>query len=394
MSHRAPFALLAPLVLGLSLAGADGPQALRLKVLPLGSQGPVQDLGLKDWKVKLGGKPADVLSQRGPAETGKDPQRWAFVLMPVRDPEMRQLVLQSLATFMTSLPPSDAVLIVLRTDKGMECLTPGFTTRPSLWAKALDRLYNELPAGLRGSPESTFALPSSPISEAEEGMEPVNAFLARLAAQPVSNRQNEDVATPKGMVEMYPVETFGTYAKTVTRAIASVGQVSEALVSVPGSKHLIVISRSEVDDLAHPSWGRKAAALPAGNAAKANPYGSDWVSSKDIQNSKLQTEMMVRDVTLARTGLKTTLGRLGLTLHSVGGAGASYDGAFGEAAVNTGGYNFRFDMQLPQRLTQTLGTWASRYELTVAPPPGLERPAAVSVETSRPGVRITAPMLQ
>ena len=391
MSHRAPFALLAPLVLGLNLAGAEASESLRLRVLPLGDRGLVRDLTSKEWKVKVGGQAAEVLSQRGPAETGKDPQRWAFVLLPVRDPEMRQLVLQTLATFMTTLPPSDAVLVVLRTDKGMECLTPGFTTRPSLWAKALDCLYDELPSGLTGNPDPGFTLPQPPGPEAEEGMDPVQAVLARLAAQPVSQRRNQDLATPKAMVAMYPVETLGTYAKSVTRAIDAVAKVGEALARVPGETQLVVVSRSEIDDLAHPNWSRKAASLPAGNAVTpSQDYG--YMAEKDIQNTKLQTEMMVRDVTLARTAFKATFGRLGLTLHSLGGAGAGgYDGAFGEAAVSTGGNNFRFDMQLPQRLPQILGTWASRYELSVAVPAGVPRPAPLAVASTRPGVRVTAP---
>ena len=364
------------LSLGFVAANAQG--SLRLKALPLGDRGVVEDLSPSDWKVKVGDRDAKVISQRTPKEVGKDGQNWVFVFMPVRDPEMRRLAVHSVANFVSSLPATDSVLVVARTMKGLESFTPGATTRPSLWAKALDRVLGELPARLEGNSEPTYSLPSSPVGEKEEGMEPIQALLLGLPARKMEFRANDISTGRQSIIENYSADSLGSVSKNVCATLSSLEGLCEAIAKLSGEKQIVVISRGEIDDLASPVW--------------ANSVSS--FSMRDTLNSRLQAEMMIRDITLARMSLSAKLNQLGLTIHSIGGRGANYGGAFGEAASNSGGFQYRFESSLVARFSQLLPLWATRYELELALPAGISHPAKIDIETTRKNIRLFVPSVR
>jgi hypothetical protein len=212
-------------------------------------------------------------------------------------------------------------------------------------------------------------------------MKAVTAFLAKLTEKGLAKRVDDVVSRRKSVLDSYSVEDYGSLSKVVSAAIEGVGNVGKAIAGVPGDKHMVVISRNEVDDIANPIWGQKASQMRAGG-------------SNDVMNSRLQTELMVRDITLARESIKKTMVSLGLTLHSIGGMGEGWAGAYGEAALASGGNTFRMGNDLSPRLSQALNLWATRYELNVALPAGVARPAAIHVESTRKGLKLFAPTLQ
>jgi len=365
------------LLSGPTLLATDS-ELIHLKVLALQANGAISgDLAAKDWTLEVGGKTAQVVAQRNPQELSAAPQKWVLVFLPVRTPEARKLMLLASAAFLRTLPPSDSALIVMRAEKGLECLTPGFTVSPALWAKALDRLVQELPGGLRGEDQPTFILPESPVGEVAGDMKPIEAFLAKLAALELK-RDKEDGGSRRNLLDDYPVEQLGSYTHTVTEALAALVNLGEVIARVSGEKQLLVISRNEIDDLASPVWSRPMKDRSDPTAPKMNP--------------KLQVGLMRQDVTLARESLKNRFTGLGLTLHSVAGTGIEYGGALGEAATCTGGRSFRFDPDLEARLPQVLSSWAMRYDLSVQIPVGIKKPAKVDLKTTRKDVRLFAPL--
>lgn len=382
------FYLATPL-LCLGLAGAE---TLTIKVLPLDARGIADGLKPADWKVQIAGKGADVVSLRTPADLGKEGQKWAFVLLPVRDPDFRQVVLQSIATFMASLPPSDSALVVMRAANGLECLTPGFTTRPSLWGKALTLAAGTWSGKLEGNPNAAFSLPPSPANEPQEGMDAVNALLAGGLGRAMAREAQDSTSRRKSVIGDYAAEELGGMTKTVTAAMEEVERVARALAKADPGTQVVVFSRNEIDDLANPIWAQKVARMSAGGMKAMGR--NEVLGGRDVMNSRLQTEMMIRDVTLAKVAVKNTFAGLGLTLHSVGGIGESNTGPFGEAAMASGGNTFRLENELPARLTQALNLWATRYELKVAVPAGTSRPAAIKVETGRKDLKLFSPTLQ
>jgi|GEM_PF-2946864 len=379
------------LFLGFSVLHAEVPSALKLKALALGERGVVGDLAIGEWKVKVGGRDAQVLSERTPKDLGKEGQKWAFIFLPVWDPEFRRMAIRSVATFMNTLPATDSALVVVATANGLECFTPGFTTRPSLWAKALDRAVEELPARFLGKADTALPLPPSPTAEKEEGIEPIQALLASLSARKMDQRADDVSNQRKTIIDKYSIESLPGYAKTVAATLVSLGELSKALAQEPGEKHLVVFSRNEIDDLANPVWARKVSQMSSGGLR--TKAADEVIARRDVLNNKLQTEMMMRDVTLARIAFCDRLTQLGLTLHCVGGAGG-YTGAFAEASQATGGFQYRFDDDLPTRLSQLLPQWAMRYELEVELPAGASRPVKVLVETTRKNIRLYAPSAQ
>lgn len=371
----------------MALAAADGPGSLTLRALPLGDRGVVPGIQAGAWKVKVAGKDAPVVGMRTPEQMGQARQKWAFVLMPLRDPEARRLALQAVATFMTTLPATDSVLLVMRTSDGLVPLTPGFTTRPSLWAAALDRASKELPGRLKGSPDPAFTLPPTPASEPEEGMQPVQGFLARVGSMDLQRSTDDSMNARRSLTEVYAVEDMASQTKTVAAAVAGLEKLADALAKEPGEKHLVLFSRNEVDDLSNPFWGQRVSKMPAGGLRG----GSSIMPGRDVQNTRLTTEMMIRDVSLAIRAFNARIAADGLTLHAVGGTGEGFGGAYAEVATASGGFRYNLTPDLPARMGQLLPLWAATYELKVDLPAGVARPADVSVEAPAKGVKLFAP---
>jgi len=361
-------------LLSSGLLAAAEPDVMHLKVLALAPNGAVvPDLSPKDWTVAIGGKTAEVAAQRGPQEVSSSSQKWALVFLPIRTPEARKLALTATAAFLKTLPATDSVLLVLRTDKGLECLTPGFTASPELWAKGLDRLAQDMTAGFRGDAESPFVLPETPAGDKAGDIRPIEAFQARLNAMEL-NRLREDGGSKRSLFDDYAPEQLGAYSRTVSKVLKSLEQMGSVLAKAAGEKQVLIFSRNEMDDLASPQW--------------ANPgkYRTDPTAPKT--NPKLQVDLMRQEVTLARLSLQATFTGKCLTLHSVAGTGLAYGGALGEAATQTGGHGFRFDSNLEASLPQVLSSWAMRYDLSVSVPAGLKQPAKIELKTHRKDVRL------
>lgn len=389
---------LAAAALCVSALTAADPGTLQVKILAMNEKGVVGDIGPQDWKLQVGGKDAKVLAQRSPAEVSKEGQKWAFVLLPMRGSDIRALSIQAIAEFMKDLPPSDSVLLVMRSSKGLECLTPGFTTRPSLWAAGLKRAYQELPTRLAGNAPPTFVLPPPPANEAGEGMEPVLAFLKELAAAPPQRSADEVAGRARSIMEDYPTNELGGVTKMAQEALLSLENLGEAVAKVGGEKHLVVFSRNEVDDLANPVWARSVSSMAGGGlkdqgSRGGKPLGLGTDPNAEY-NPKVHTTLMIKDMVLALESLKAKYANLGMTLHSVGGSTAAYGGALSAIAMNTGGFSFRFGTTLVPQFAQLLPLWASRYELSVAVPGGQARPASIDVSLPRKGLNLFWPKVR
>ncbi len=223
-------------------------------------------------------------------------------------------------------------------------------------------------------------------------MEPVNAFLAGGLGKAMAREAQDNTSRRKSLIGEYGPEEMGSMTKVVTSAMEELETMARTLAKAAPGSQVVVYSRNEIDDLASPVWAQKVAQMSAGGMMAAGR--NEIMGGRDVMNRRLQAEMMIRDVTLARSAVKNTFAGLGLTLHSVGGVGESYTGPFGEAATATGGNTFRMENELPARLSQALNLWATRYELKVNVPAGAPRPAPIKVETGRKDLKLFSPTLQ
>ena len=382
--------LLATAMVGPLFSAAPDGRVFQIKVLALQPNGSLaDDLTPSDWRIKFGGEPAKVRSQRPPSVMGQLPAQWVLVLLPVQGPDLRKLTLLSIAHFLETLPASDRVMILHRGEHGLQSLTPGFTARPSLWAAALDQAMVEFHASLRGSAEDTFTLPVSPMGEAQEPMTAIQAFIRKL--QPIDlPKRADDGKSRRNILEDYSPQELGGVTPTVTRTLDAMAALAEALKAVPGEKQVVVFSRNEIDDLGSPLWSN--AIAKSGLLGSRKPTPGAFTSNRE-NNDLLQVQFMVSEVTLARGRVKDAFARNGITLHNVSGASPAYEGALGEAVQASGGYNFHFTGDLSQRLPQVLGAWLQCYELTLETAKDVH-PAHLEVETTRKGLKLLAPTLR
>lgn len=403
MNHKSIFlnACLTTLLVAASPLPAGEP--MHLRALAFKADGSLAaDLKASDWKASVGGADVRIVGMAGPAEVSKAPISWAFVLLPIQNPDLRKLTLVSIARFMETLPASDRVMVAAWSPKGLVAMTPGFTTRPSLWAAALGKLVDDLHEKLEGNPAGPFSLPPNPAGEAEETTEPVRAFAARaegLAFQ----RLPGDARSHRTILDDYQPSTLGGWSKTVQDALVNLESLALALQGLPGEKHVIVFSRNEIDDLAHPIWAQSAARSGSMGAKGTNlgqgvfggPMDPNNLGSRPAPgaegNPLLQVQLMMSEVKLARLKVQDAFAREGLVLHNVASQSTGYDGALGEAVYASGGHTFRFTNDLPKALIAGLGLWTQCYRLDAEAPAGLEHPAKVSVSTNRKDVKIIAP---
>lgn len=405
MNHKSIFlnACLTTLLVAASPLPAGEP--MHLRALAFKTDGSlVADLKASDWKASVGGADVRIVGMAGPAEVSKAPISWAFVLLPIQNPDLRKLTLVSIARFMETLPASDRVMVAAWSPKGLVALTPGFTTRPSLWAAALGKLVDDLHEKLEGNPAGPFSLPPNPAGEAEETTEPVRAF-AEKAERQAFPRLPGDARSHRTILDDYQPSTLGGWSKTVQDALVNLESLAVALQGLPGEKQVIVFSRNEIDDLSHPIWARTAARSGSMGSKRSN--AAQGVFGGSVDPSKLmgtgggvlgsedypllQAQLMISEVKLARLKVQDAFAREGLVLHNVASQSTGYDGALGEAVFASGGHTFRFTNDLPKALIAGLGLWTQCYRLDAEAPAGLEHPAKVSVSTSRKDVKIIAP---
>lgn len=382
---NAGFILTAIALCACALLPAEAPH-LRVRVLALEPNGSMASgLAPDDWKVLLDDKDAKVVAVRTPQDMGARPMKWVIVTLPVKNPALRQAAVMSIGRFLETLPALDQVLLVNRGKTGLESLTPGFTTRPSLWAKALERLVEELAGRLDGS-VVPFQLPSSPPPEAEEPMTPVTAFL-RDQERKEPPRRVEDMKSSRSVLEDYAPSDLGGFTRTVLETLGELEKVARAVAAVPGEKEILLFSHNEIDDLSNPIW--KSAIHRSGvRGAREEGYGQ--FTARDYDNQLLQVQMMVTDVTLAKVRVRDAFARDGLIVHNIAARGTGFYGAFAETASATGGLSFNLAEKFDQRINQTLGLWPQSYELTLEAPI-TPRPSKLEVGTRRKGLKIIAP---
>lgn len=382
--------LLASLAAGGAAFPALAAEPLHLRALAFNADGSVaMDLKAGDWKVTLAGQEARVVSQAGPAETSKASLGWVFVLLPIQNPDLRKLSLVSIARFMETLPVGDKVLVTAWGTRGLECLTPGLTTRPSLWAAALDRLVEELPARLVGDPKDGFLRPPSPSGEPAESMAPVQTFLRKV--QPMAfKRLPDDLKSRRNIIEDYAPQQLPGMATVARGALGALAALGDYLAGVPGEKHVVVFSRNEIDDLGSPVWS-EAIARSGARGAKRTDLGRGLFSADRESNDLLQVQNMVAEVTLARLRVRDAFAREGITLHNVTSTGRAYDGALGDSVMASGGHTFHFTDDLPQTLSTGLGLWTQCYQLAVEGPADPRRPMNVNLSAERKGLKLIAP---
>lgn len=353
------------------------PPPCKIKALVLQADGAVaENIPPQAWTLKVDGKSVAVQSVTPPSEVTKRPVKWVFVLMPVRDPRFRKLTLRSIATFMKTLPPSDSVLLVVQDGKGLQSLTPGFTQRPSLWVKALERAMTDFQAGLHQN-VTAFSVPVSPTQEPQEDRNPLLAFLEKIEKSELSrqladtrssrNFKEDYVDLPNGMARVTGsrYERLRGWTRTAVETLKSLDTLAQALGREPGEKQVVLFSRNELDDLGSPLWTRNQLEL-------------------DVSNMSSTTRLALLRTSNSFTGA-------GLTLHLISGSGLGYAGALGETAHATGGFAAFFQPTLPERLVSTLETWVNRYELSFQLPAGLNRPAKIEVEIAGKNLRLFAP---
>jgi hypothetical protein len=362
-----------------SLARCEEPKAQSIKVLALQPDGkPAGNLAQRDWTLKIAGKEVSVKEVLPPSEVSKRPVKWTIVLMPVWDPKVRQITLVSVANFLKGLPASDSALIVMQGEKGLQCLTPGFTRRPTLWASALERAITEFRAGLRSN-TLTFTLPASPTAEPAEEKKPIQALLDQLGSIEMK-RQMEDARSHRSFKEDYVEARTGLrevpgarfeklkgWTRTVVSTLSSLDALAQAVANEPGEKQVIVFSRNEVDDLGSPLWLR--------------------------DQGQIEVADMIASVRQAISKTRDNFALAGVTFHLVSGAGLGYSGALGEVAQATGGFSLFFQQSMPERLGQALESWVNRYEISFQWPAEAKRPAPLEVSASGANLRLFAPAM-
>lgn len=360
-----------------AVAGCQAPESARIMALALQPTGAiVTDIEASAWQLKVNGSKVQIQKVSPPSEVMNRPVKWVFVLLPVRDPIFRKLTLLSIATFLKTLPPSDSVLMVVQGEKGLACLTPGFTRRPSLWAAALDKAIPEFQAGLHQNSPSLL-LPPSPLQEAPEDPKPLLAALERLEkatfyrqlADIRSSRSFKDdyVDVPNTMVRVTGsrYERLRGWTRTAVETLRSLDALVQTLSQEPGEKQVVLFSRNELDDLGSPLWTR--------------------------DQLQLDVSDMSSTVRLALVNTGKEFAASGMTFHFVSGSGLGYAGALGEAASATGGFSAFFQQNLPARMTSTLETWVNRYEISFALPAATARPAKVELEVPGRNLKLFAP---
>lgn len=381
-------AILSALLASAQPSGSAEP--LRIRALAFNSDGTLATgIPAGAWSAVLAGKEAKVLSVAGPAETSKAPLNWAVVFLPIQNPSLRKLSLISTARFLETLPAGDRVLVAAWGSRGLGCLTPGFTTRPSLWAAALDSLIGNLPAKLTGDPHQGFPLPPSPQHEGVESMAPVQAFLRKVEGTPF-DRCADDLRSGRNVFEDYLPQQLPGIADAVTGAFGTLERFAAELAGVPGEKEVVVFSRNENDDLASPVWAEAMAGSGVDGIGGRTLRGHGRYSYSDL----ILVTNMHTDVSLARLRVMNAFAQPGITLHNVTGSSGSYEGALGEAVQVSGGHSFHFSPDLVQTLPIGLGLWTEPYLLTVDPPQGLRHPFKVRVSVHGKGLKVIGPTQQ
>lgn len=373
------------LILGTALvAGQPAPPRTQAWVLALDAQGGlVGDLKPSEVSVRAGGKERPVSLLKTPAETASASQSWVLVFEPIRDTTMRAMAFLAAADFLTKVPEGDRVFIVARGKDSLESLMPGFSVRRGAWAEALAKVPGMLPESLVGSPRETlqgqgFQAAFSDAPDGPGGQEALNALLARFRGGAPGwsggTTDQRGVSVLDRLNLNSPTFITGLIA-TVTRESKAVGSILDALAPMPGQKHLVVFSRCESDDMAHPSVKR----------AMTQSFKRE---RGDLGGPAESAGLITRDLTLIQSQMKARAVSAGVTLYSVAGAGQNVQGLLGTVALATGGYTFPMGNGLEGQFGQAIQVFGSRHFLQWTEESLPAEPGPLEISTSRKGVRL------
>ncbi|WP_243301130.1 hypothetical protein [Geothrix oryzisoli] len=379
------------LILGVALAaGQPDPARAQAWVLALDTRGAlVGDLRAEDFKVQVDGKVRAVVQVKTPAQTADAPQSWVLVFEPIRDTNLRAMAFLAAADFLTKVPGGDRVLIVARGKDALESLMPGFSVRRALWAEALAKVPDLLPESLTGSSRERlqgqgFQRDFTDASDGEAGQDTLNAMLARFkVAAPGWARGTTDQRGINVLDRLnFSSQSFITgMLTTIGRESQALESILEAIAAVPGQKHVVVFSRCEADDMAHPTVKRAA--------------GQNFKRERGDAGGPAETaSLATRDMALFQASLKAKAAATGVTLYSVAGAGQNVTGHVGAIAPATGGFAFPLKVGLEARFGQSIQAFGSRYLVQWSEGSPSARPLPLEVSTARKGVTLYAPSVR
>jgi hypothetical protein len=373
------------LILGTALVAAPPAQPrTQAWVLALdGRGGVVGDLKPDEFRVKVDGKARPLTQVKTPAQTADAPQSWVLVFEPIRDMNYRAAAFLAAADFLTKVPEGDRVFIVARGKDSLESLMPGFSTRRGLWAEAMAKIPELLPEGLVGNPKETlqgmgFQATFSDASDGAPGQDALNALLGRFkAGAPGWAKGTNDLKGVKVLDRLNfdnPMFVRGLVA-TITKESNALGSILGLVAPVQGQKHVVVFSRCEADDMAHPEVNR-AMAKRFKRTADDNGGPSESATFAYGEMTLRQTELKARAITA------------GVTLYSVAGSGQNVTGHIGTIASETGGFVFPLNSGIELQFGQGIQVFGSRYlvQWTEEAMPG--GPGPLDISTTRKDVKL------
>jgi hypothetical protein len=383
MSHRWCFglALCAALTAG-QPAPADTRQAWVLALDATG--GVVNDLKPEEFQIKVDGRSCMISEVKAPGQTAEAPQSWILVFEPIRDFRFRVTAFRAAVDFLENIPEGDRVQIVARGKDSLESLMGGLSARRSLWAEAMAKVPPMLPEELVGSPKETlqgagFNPSFTDESDGEAGQQKLMELAARFRVAPAGwaggtpENRNLDVLQRLGFNDPMHIRAV---VLTVGHEMKALESLVETFSSVPGQKHLVVFSRCEADDLAHP-------------AVKQAVFRKFKRQKDDLGGPAESASLANRDMVLIQSSLKTKVLASGVMVYSVAGEGAAWNGNLGGTAQLSGGYAFSLRDGLENRFGKNMQVFGSRYLVTWVQSASVpDRTVPDEIRTSRKGVRL------
>jgi hypothetical protein len=372
------------------LAAQPVPTRAQAWVLALDSRGAVVgDLKTEEFRVEAGGKTRAVVAVKTPAQTADASQSWVLVFEPIRDLNFRATAFLAAADFLTKVPVGDRVFIIARGKDSLESLMPGLSSRRSLWAEALVKVPGMLPEGLVGTSKETlqgmgFDPGYTDQLDGEEGQRKLVELSARFRSGPTGWAGGTPDNRVGGALERLNFDN----PMHVRMLIGVVGHEMKALESIvdqfskiPGQRHMVIFSRSEADDLAHP-------------AVKRAIYKRFKREQGDLGGPAESANLANRDMTLFQASIKAKAVASGVTVYSVAGEGAAWDGNLGGAAQVSGGFAFPLRTGTENNFGPAIQVFGSRYLVQWTRESASTVPASLDISTSRKGVKILAQTLQ
>jgi len=373
------------ILFGASLfAGQPMPPRNQAWILALDAKGGmVGDLKPGELQVKVEGKVRPLLQLQTPAQTADAPQSWILVFEPIRDTNFRALAFLAAADFLTKVPAGDRVCIVARGKDSLEALLPGCSLRRGLWAEALAQVPEMLPEGLVGTPKETlqgagFKADFLDGSDGAKGQEALLALLERFrAGAPGWAKGSKDLRNINVLdrLNFNNPELIRGLLATITRETKALGSLFGQVAAVPGQKHVVVFSRCDADDMAHPN-------------VKRAMHQKFTRETGDAGGPAESANLATRDMTILQTELKDKAAAAGITLYSVAGPGQNVLGHIGTIAPFTGGFAFPLSSGVEAQFGQGIQVFGSRYFLQWREDGAPAGTAPLEISTSRKDVKV------